>query len=77
MRSRKSEEILRRIKSLMPQPAPRQREQTPRPVGELQPDLQQALDEVGVQNYAHSTARLFAKDGKYSTTRVKRRYAID
>lgn len=77
MRSRKSEEILKRLKALMPQPTAVIRTHVPRETGDLQPDLRQALDAVGVQNYAHSTARLFAKDGKYSGTRTKRRYALD
>jgi len=77
MRSRKSEEILRRIKSLMPAtPAP-VRVERPRDLGNLQKDLRNVLDLVGKENYAHATARLFAMDGPYSGTRVKRRYAID
>ena len=78
MRSPKSEAILKRLKSLLPAPPqiPQPRP-TPRELGKLQNDLKGIHDAVGSSNYALATASFFARDGKYSTTRVKRRYAID
>jgi hypothetical protein len=43
--------------------------------GKLADDLQGVLDAVGRQHYARSTARDFAKGGKYNP-RPRRRYAI-
>lgn len=77
MRSAKTEAILKRIKAMFPQPVQLIRQQEPREVGNLQDDLRQTLDEVGQQNYALATARLFAAGGKYNAKRSKQRYALD
>lgn len=75
MRSAKTEEILRRIKALNPAPPKPMKIAAPRDLGNLQEDLRQVLDDVGTEQYARVTARLFAPGGKYNRTR-KHRYAI-
>jgi hypothetical protein len=76
MRSRESEEILRRVRQLNPEPAAPPKPKRKLPTVPLKDDLATLLLEAGPDGYAKATARHFAPGGKYNRSN-KHRYALD